>query len=79
MPVNTPIGTPTSSANREATKASSSVAGAPLDEQLGDRPRQSVADAELAMQRVPHEMPVLHDEGLIEAEMVDQIDLLLAV
>ncbi len=35
--------------------------------------RQPVADAEIAVQRVPQEVAVLHEERLVQPKLVDQL------
>ena len=42
----------------------------PLGDQAGDRLRDAVADAEIAVQRGPEEAAVLHEEGLVKAKLV---------
>ena len=48
--------------------------GNALRQEVRDRPGQAVADAELPMQRGPHELGVLHEERLVEAELLHQRD-----
>jgi hypothetical protein len=41
-------------------------------DQVHHRPREAVADSELAMQRIPHECRVLHEERLIQTQLMHQ-------